>query len=74
MTDVLTAQPGQVFADPDGKLWRVAAILQQPSVAMTEIEPQEGHPPATRLGYLTAPLFKDMRRAWPLPELVEDEG
>ena len=37
--DVAHAQPRDVYADDQGKLWRVIAVCGEPTVTMQEIEP-----------------------------------
>lgn len=38
MSDVQKAKPMDVFADADGKLWRVIGTCSEPTVYMQEIE------------------------------------
>lgn len=39
MPDTLDAVPLDILVDVDGKLWRVVARLDQPSIEMEEVEP-----------------------------------
>lgn len=40
MSDIHNSKPGDVFVDPEGKLWRVIGTCNEPTVHMREIEPR----------------------------------
>jgi len=39
---VYDAVPGDLYADAQGKLWRVISVCPEPTVTVEEVEPQEG--------------------------------
>ena len=58
--DIATALPGDVYAAPDGKLWRVKHLVRTPLVEVQEIEGQRLISQAP----IDAPLWRGWRRVW----------
>ena len=42
MMSVHDAEPGDIYADEQGKLWRITSICREPTVTAEEVEPH-GH-------------------------------
>lgn len=57
------AQPGDVYADANGKLWRVFAVIGEPSVEMEEIEKSGEYPDrVTRSGGVSGYMWNGYKR------------
>lgn len=39
MSDIHKAEPGDIYADPNGTLWRVVATCHEPTVCVEAVEP-----------------------------------
>lgn len=38
MTDITTAEPGDIYTDASGKLWRILSVVREPTVEAEEVE------------------------------------
>lgn len=38
MTDIADAQPGDLYIDANGKLWRILEVVREPTVTAEEVE------------------------------------
>lgn len=62
------AQPGDIYADRDGKLWRVISICGEPTVCVQEIESITPETPVRRSGgvsgYMWGGFTRIFRPGW----------
>lgn len=56
------AEPQDVYADKNGKLWRVYYYCSQPTVGVIEIEPAEGCEPARMSGGISGLMWNGFTR------------
>lgn len=85
---VAQAIPGDVYADADGKLWRVQWVCQQPTACLVEIEVPPRYetnlydtasmvrhqpPPEKKIGVVNAPIFDGFHRILPAPPSTNDK-
>ena len=38
MSDIKDAEPGDIYVDGDGKLWRILSVVHEPTVEAEEVE------------------------------------
>lgn len=69
------AKPGDIYADEQGKLWRVVGIFSEPTVQVQEIEPATPESPVKRLGGVSGLMWNGFIRIFrpiePTPTAVE---
>ncbi len=59
------AQPSDVYADQDGKLWRVVSICGEPTVCVQEIEPNAtSETPQRRSGGVSGYMWRGFERVF----------
>jgi hypothetical protein len=59
------ALPGDVYADAEGRLWRVTAICQEPSVEVEAVEDlSPDGKPLRRSGGVSGLMWQGFRRVW----------
>ena len=64
---VRSAEPNDIYVDPNGKLWRVIALIGEPSVRMREVETVTPDNPVERVHGVSAPLWDGWRKLVPEP-------
>jgi hypothetical protein len=63
------AEPGDVYVDENGKLWRVIGVCGEPTVIVREIEPDAPEsPPVTRSGGVSGYMWHGWKRVHRQPE------
>jgi len=56
------AEPNDVYADADGKLWRVVGVCGEPTVIVQEIETQTPDSPVRRSGGVSGLMWQGFKR------------
>jgi hypothetical protein len=63
MMSVHEAEPGDLYVDHDGKLWRVVSVCGEPTVTVEEVEnPSPRHPPVRRSGGVSGGMWMGWKR------------
>ncbi|WP_424137426.1 hypothetical protein [Roseomonas chloroacetimidivorans] len=59
------AKPGDVYADANGKLWRVIGVWHDPTVEVEEVEPERMlSPKQRRFGGVGGLMWQGFQRIW----------
>lgn len=53
-TKIADAQPGDIYADPSGKLWRILDVVTEPTVVAEEVEGVLDDPSVPKMPLYTA--------------------
>lgn len=69
---VSESNPGDLYMDENGKLWRVIGVLREPSITMEEVEPEPQPNPAYQMGGQTGTY--QPQPTLPLPYRNKKEG
>jgi len=59
---IVDVEPGDVYADDNGKLWRVVGVFHEPSVSMEEIEHTVPDNPLRVTGGMSGLMWHRFRR------------
>ena len=62
--DIRDAKPGDVYAEKDGKLWRVVGVVGEPSVIVEEIESLSPESPVRMHGGVSGLMWQGFTRIW----------
>lgn len=66
------AQPGDVYVDDKGKLWRVIGVCGEPTVIVREIETVTPESPVTRSGGVSGYMWHGWKRIHREPDKKPD--
>ncbi|KKN30170.1 hypothetical protein LCGC14_0836840 [marine sediment metagenome] len=64
MNDIHKAQPEDVYVDAQGKLWRVVSICGEPTVLLTEIEPETRNDSVQMHGGMSGLMWDGFKRIY----------
>lgn len=65
MSDVRDAEPGDIYIDATGKLWRVVGVCHEPTVIMKEIETDDRlNVHVRKTGGINGAMWNGWRRIW----------
>jgi len=65
------AEPGDIYVDDSGKIWRCISICPEPTVKFVEIEQTQGaQARLSRDGGVSGLMWKGWRRIWRKGELT----
>lgn len=58
------AEPGDVYVDAHGKLWRVMGTCKEPTVTVVEIEPYDTRKPIRKNGGVSGLMWNGFKRIY----------